>query len=159
MCVLIFVQMRIVVYYLLEDTMRPSLYGVLETCIYVSDLDRTKTFYTEVLGIEVHSELEGRHAFFRIGDSMLMAFVADESRKGKTLPPHGAEGEIHLALRIGRGDLGAWKKRLEERGIAIESEYAWGDRGVSLYFRDPDGNLVELVNAEIWGIGGKTWGY
>jgi len=83
---------------------------------------------------------------------MLMAFIADESRRGKTLPPHGADGDIHLALKINKEDLYNWKEYLKKHNIDIESEHAWGDRGVSLYFRDPDGNLVELVNPEIWGL-------
>lgn len=132
--------------------MHPQIHGVLETCIYVSDLERTKQFYRDTLGIPVHSELEGRHVFFRIGASMLMAFIAEESRRGKTLPPHGADGDIHFALSIKREDLDGWKEYLHKNNIEIESEYAWGDRGVSLYFRDPDDNLVELVNPEIWGI-------
>jgi catechol 2,3-dioxygenase-like lactoylglutathione lyase family enzyme len=132
--------------------MQPNIYGVLETCIYVSDLGRTKRFYRDILGIAVHSELEGRHVFFRTGSSMLMAFIAEESRRGKTLPAHGAAGSIHLALKIKRDDLDNWKEYLKKNGIAIESEYAWGDKGISLYFRDPDGNLVEFVNPEIWGL-------
>ncbi len=136
--------------------MQPHIHGVLETCIYVSDLERTKRFYRDILGIQVHNELEGRHVFFKTGSSMLMAFIAEESHRGKTLPPHGAEGDIHLALNIKRSDLDAWKVHLQKHNIDIESEYAWGDKGVSLYFRDPDNNLVELVNPEIWGINLKN---
>lgn len=132
--------------------MIPKLEGILETCIYVSDLERTKWFYRDVLGIRVHSELEGRHVFFKVENSMLMAFIAAESRRGRTLPPHGAEGQIHLALKIRREDVDRWREYLQNLNIPIESEYAWGDKGISLYFRDPDGNLVELVNPAIWGI-------
>jgi len=132
--------------------MQPKIHGVLETCIYVSDLEQTKRFYRDILGIQVHSELEGRHVFFKTGSSMLMVFIAQESRRGKTLPPHGADGDIHLALKINRDDLQQWKEYLKKNNITIESEHAWGDRGISLYFRDPDGNLVELVNPDIWGI-------
>jgi len=132
--------------------MQPQLHGVLETCIYVADLERTKQFYRDILGIQVHSELEGRHVFFKTGSSMLMTFIAQESRRGKTLPPHGADGDTHLALKIKRDDFGRWKEYLINNNIRIESEHAWGEKGVSLYFRDPDGNLVELVNPEIWGL-------
>ncbi len=45
-----------------------------------------------------------------------------------------------------------WRARLKACGIAIESEMHWPAGGRSLYFRDPDGNLVELVTPGIWPI-------
>jgi len=46
--------------------------------------------------------------------------------------------------------LEAWEKHLEENGIAIESKVRWERGGQSLYFRDPDGNLVELATPGLW---------
>jgi hypothetical protein len=44
--------------------------------------------------------------------------------------------------------IGDWAFR---KAIAIEKEVEWPRRGVSLYFRDPAGNLVELVTPGFWG--------
>lgn len=46
----------------------------------------------------------------------------------------------------------AWRERLVARGIAIESEATWGRGGRSLYLRDPDGHLLELITPGIWPI-------
>jgi len=41
---------------------------------------------------------------------------------------------------------------LREHGIAIESTITWPRGGTSIYFRDPDGHLLELVTPGIWDI-------
>jgi len=128
----------------------PSVLGVLETCIYVQDLDLTEKFYDQVLGLRVVGKDAGRDVFFRVAPgSLLLAFRAEATRKGGVLPPHGAEGETHLALTIPPEELVAWKEHLARHGVEVELEYQW-PRGISLYFRDPDRNLVELVSADIW---------
>jgi catechol 2,3-dioxygenase-like lactoylglutathione lyase family enzyme len=39
---------------------------------------------------------------------------------------------------------------LRTQGVAIESETHWARGGRSLYFRDPEGHLLELVTPGIW---------
>jgi catechol 2,3-dioxygenase-like lactoylglutathione lyase family enzyme len=41
---------------------------------------------------------------------------------------------------------------LQERGIAIESAVDWPRGGRSLYFRDPDRHLLELITPGCWSI-------
>ena len=43
-----------------------------------------------------------------------------------------------------------WETRLGEKGIAIEGRTQWARGGQSLYFRDPDGHLLELATPGIW---------
>jgi catechol 2,3-dioxygenase-like lactoylglutathione lyase family enzyme len=47
-------------------------------------------------------------------------------------------------------DYDRWRTRLRQQGIAIESETAWDRGGRSVYFRDPDKHLVELVTPGSW---------
>ncbi len=59
-----------------------------------------------------------------------------------------------VAIR-GREPLVCWlptSARLQEHGIAIESRVRWELGGESLYFRDPDQNVVELATPGIWPI-------
>ena len=131
--------------------MRPL--RVLESCLYVDDLEAAVRFYGEALGLEMVSRVEGRHAFFRCGESMVLLFdparteVADAG-----VPPHGARGPGHLAFAVAEGDLPRWRDALERSGVAIEAEIEWPRGGRSLYLRDPDGNSVELATASIWGL-------
>jgi len=71
---------------------------------------------------------------------------------GGLIPPHDGHGPLHIAFAIACDDYAPWKARLISKGVAIESETQWDRGGRSLYFRDPDGNLDELVTPGIWPI-------
>ena len=127
--------------------------GVVETGIYVDDLDRAEAFYAGVLGLPVLSKEPGRHVFFRVGDAgVLLAFNPDATLRGDLLPAHGARGPGHFALGIRAAALDGWRDRLTEQGVVIEKEVSWPRGGRSLYFRDPAGNSVELITPGLWGL-------
>jgi catechol 2,3-dioxygenase-like lactoylglutathione lyase family enzyme len=142
--------------------MQPS--GILESAIYADDLDAAEDFYTLVMGLERVAKVEGRHVFFRCGDSVLLVFNPAETTKqpqpGAKLPvpPHGAQGEGHLCFRASAGEIEDWKARLVSQGVAIEADFHWppqGDEpkgGRSIYFRDPAGNSIEFAEPRIWGL-------
>jgi catechol 2,3-dioxygenase-like lactoylglutathione lyase family enzyme len=126
---------------------------VVETGIYVDDLDRAEAFYRDVLGLAVLGREAGRHVFFRVGaGSVLLAFNAAATLRGDQLPAHGARGPGHFALGIPAGSLEEWKQRLAAYGVAVEQEVAWPRGGRSIYFRDPAGNSVELLTPGLWGL-------
>jgi catechol 2,3-dioxygenase-like lactoylglutathione lyase family enzyme len=61
-------------------------------------------------------------------------------------------GRNHLAFAISASELNPWKDYLAGKGIAIESCVHWPMGGISIYFRDPDDNLVELGTPGLWPI-------
>jgi len=127
--------------------------AVVETGVYVDDLEEAERFYGEILGLATIAKEAGRHCFFRVGGrSVLLIFWAESTLKGDQLPPHGATGAGHFALGIGAQDLDDWRKHLEDHGVAIEHEETWRRGGHSIYFRDPAGNSVELVTPGLWGL-------
>ena len=127
--------------------------GVVETGIYVDDLDRAEAFYRDVLGLVVIGKEPGRHVFFRVGQrNVLLAFLPTATIKGDMLPGHGAQGPGHFALGITAVDLNAWRQRLVNHGVVIEKEMHWPRGGNSLYFRDPAGNSLELITPGLWGL-------
>ena len=127
--------------------------AVVETALYVDDLQATEAFYGTILGLRVIGKEPGRHVFFQVGDaSVLLAFLAEATRKGDLLPAHGATGPGHFALGIEAEALDAWRKLLHGHGVSIEKEVEWPRGGKSLYFRDPAGNSVELVTPGVWGL-------
>ena len=134
--------------------------GVLESCLYATDLDAAERFYAGTLGLEAFAREPGRHLFFRCGDAVFLLFNPDRTSTaagevgGVPVPPHGARGAGHVAFRVPAAALEAWRDRLARAGVAIEAEIAWPRGGRSLYVRDPAGNSVELGTAAIWGLHG-----
>lgn len=127
----------------------PRITGILETVLYVSDIDRAELFYRDVMALRPIGKEPGRHAFFRVGSGVLLLFRAERTRRSASVPPHGADGEIHVCFTVAPEEYEAWKTRIRDRGIAIAQEIEW-PAGRSFYFRDPDGNLLELASADIW---------
>jgi catechol 2,3-dioxygenase-like lactoylglutathione lyase family enzyme len=134
-----------------------SPHGVLETSLYISDLDRAVKFYRAVLGLRLIQDKYfegGRGAALQVGSgpSVLLLFRADLTMQGEMLLPHGTIGAGHMAFRIEPEEIPAWRERLHKHGVAIEQEFAFGDNPPSIYFRDPDGNVLELAVETIWAL-------
>ena len=128
----------------------PPLNGVLETVLYFTDAARTEDFYAGVLGMKLLAkDQEGRNLFFRAGGSVFLMFDAAATERVGSLPPHGARGEMHTCFLVPEESYEPWKAHLRSRGVEIIQEVTW-PRGLSFYFRDPDGNLLEIANADIW---------
>ena len=133
----------------------PPISGVLETGVYVDDLKRARAFYEAVLGLSPMLADERFCAYDAGPGSVLLLF-----KRGATLepvrmaegviPPHDGHGPLHYALAIPAPSLELWVQHLEAEGVAIESRVDWKGGGVSLYFRDPDQNLVELATPGLW---------
>jgi catechol 2,3-dioxygenase-like lactoylglutathione lyase family enzyme len=122
----------------------------LDHCVIaVSDWERSKAFYREVLGGELVELSYGRVAF-RFGQQQL-----NVHGPGSTPYPRAAD-----PVRPGNSDLCfVWPGSSEEavahlaaHGVAVEEgpverQGALGT-GTSVYFRDPDGSLLELIAYE-----------
>jgi catechol 2,3-dioxygenase-like lactoylglutathione lyase family enzyme len=139
--------------------MKPA--RILESALYVDDLDRSEAFYRDVLGLSVLTKVEGRHVFFRCGDGVLLLFDPSKTVQAPApdarlpVPPHGAGGDGHLCFGATEREIEQWKKRLAAAGVAIEADFEWPQGGRSIYFRDPAGNSIEFANPRIWGIPGR----
>ena len=141
-----------------DDTMmRPKIGGVLETALYVEDVDRSKQFYQSVFGFEdIGSDarlcalsVEGKQVLLLIqrGSS-----VEPHQSSGGVIPGSDSSGTSHLTSSITAAEPAAWEKWLAENGVAVESRVRWERGGTSLYFRDPGGHLVEVATPGLWSI-------
>jgi catechol 2,3-dioxygenase-like lactoylglutathione lyase family enzyme len=133
----------------------PTLNAILETALYVDDLARAKDFYEGSLGLEILRADHRMCAFDVGGRSVLLLFQRGASAQtmtvpGGTIPPHDGHGPLHMAFAISADELPSWEEKLEKSGIAIEGRTTWQRGGVSLYFRDPDGHLLELATPGLW---------
>ncbi len=133
----------------------PALNGVLETSLYVDDLDRSSHFYQDVFGL---TPMPGdvRIRAYSVGDRIvLLLFKRGASNcftplPAGTLGPHDGHGPLHFAFAISSEELTAWEEHLCPHQITIETRIRWPRGGTSLYFRDPDNNLVELATPGLW---------
>jgi catechol 2,3-dioxygenase-like lactoylglutathione lyase family enzyme len=125
---------------------------VYETVVYAPDVQRTTAFYRDILHLRQIDGPDEHSAALRFGDAAVLLIFdpARSSTAGRGVPAHGAHGAGHVAFAVGPGELVGWRRRLSELGVPLEQEQRWGERGESLYFRDPAGNSVELVQGEIW---------
>lgn len=122
---------------------------VIETCLYVEDVERAAAWYVDVLGLERVAGSPPRDVFLKAGDTMLLLFQPEETTKTADVPSHGARGVQHIALGV--EDVEPWRERLADRGVMITAEASFG-AGHSLYFDDLDGNVVELVGRGTWPV-------
>lgn len=119
-----------------------------ETCIYATDLEAVRVFYTQTLGLVEISYLPGKHVFFRAGTSVLLCFHPTDSIAKKSPPPHAVQGPYHFAFEV--EDYEAAKGELAAHGVQVIDTVIWNGGQESCYFNDPAGNVVELVPSGIW---------
>src|SRR5437899_114180 len=136
----------------------PGTNGVLETALYVDNLQAAERFYGEVLGLPKIFTVPGRQLVYRCEDSVLLVFDPAHTEKnqmminGGTIPLHGARGAGHMAFRVSKEQLNLWREHLRAKGVAIESEVPWPNGAHSIYFRDPAGNSLELATPDMWNV-------
>jgi catechol 2,3-dioxygenase-like lactoylglutathione lyase family enzyme len=139
----------------METQRLPS--AILETCLHVADLARSREFYANLFGYPAMKS-DDRFCAFSIEDrQVLILFQRGSDPAGTSLPfgfipPHGTTGSAHVGFSIPKESLTAWRARLIEQGVAVESSFTWPNGGTSIYFRDPDGHLLELLTPGVWPI-------
>lgn len=134
---------------------RPSLTGLVETCLYVTDVEKSRDFYVDLFGFEAVGG-DSRFQPLMVGPGQLLILF----RQGGTpdaipvanghIPPHDGGGPQHFAFGVPEAAFDDWKAFLAGKGIEIESTIDWPQGGRSLYFRDPDQLVVELVTPGLW---------
>ena len=135
----------------------PTLNGVLETALYVDDMARARRFYEEILDLAPIYE-DTRLCAYEAGTrSVLLLFQRGSSTEtvtmpGGTIPPHDGSGPLHVAFAISASELPDWEECLRLHNVPIEGRTDWRRGGHSLYFRDPDGNLLELATPGLWTV-------
>ena len=139
----------------MPDDAAPPLGGVLETSLYVDDMPRARAFYEGVMGLAPMVR-DDRLVAYPLGPaSVLLLFkrgstLSPVTLPGGVLPTHDGSGPLHAAFAMDARHLDAWARRLEASDVPIVSRIDWPKGGVSLYFHDPDGHLLELATPGLW---------
>jgi catechol 2,3-dioxygenase-like lactoylglutathione lyase family enzyme len=110
----------------------------------VADLDRAERFYTETFGLPVKRRLPGVVILDFHGRSFNLL-----ERKARPPADPGAiarpTGRTHLAFLVSSADFAAARQRFAAAAVPTHPVIDWGDHD-GLYFLDPDGNLLELID-------------
>ena len=117
----------------------------------VADIEATVVFYRDVLGMRVEafepSGGGGKRLEICFGDQKINLHPSDDPYLPHAKYPQPGSADFCLISELPLAD---WQERLEATGIAIEGGPVrrTGATGpiLSIYLRDPDGNLVEISN-------------
>lgn len=110
----------------------------------VADLDRSLSFYRDLLGFQVTARMGDSAVFLSAGGYHHHIGLNTWAGKGVPPAPHGYAGMYHVAfLYPTRKELAVVVRRLVDAGYVLDGA---SDHGVSeaIYLTDPDGNGVEL---------------
>ena len=136
--------------------------GMFEVQLVVVDLPAMAAFYRDRLGLPVSLDDPARgRMHFRLGRGQLILATAEREpdsspdwpglpppllgasdRRGTTPPAHGP---IHFALEVPETQLVRAGEDLRAVGLDVRGPFRWPGGQRSVYFHDPEGNVVELI--------------
>jgi catechol 2,3-dioxygenase-like lactoylglutathione lyase family enzyme len=117
------------------------------TVIFVRDMPAMRRFYEDILRFPLSRELSPGWIEYRVGGNTLA--LAKPSRTAADAPTPGGSASLQLAFKVSAPAVDQCADELVRQGVDLLSpptDQAFGHR--TLFFRDPDGNLLELF-AEI----------
>ena len=134
------------------ENARPTHSGLRHLALNVRDLDAMKRFYQDLLGFVVEWEPDADNTYLTSGTDNLALHRSTSLTTPSTSPPTTAPpaplGALdHLGLIVPNAeDVDRWAAFLEARGVAIAAQpRTHRDGARSCYFRDPDGNSVQIM--------------
>lgn len=121
---------------------RPTHRGLRHLALNVQHLDEMKRFYTDVLGFAVEWEPDPDNVYLSSGVDNLALHRAPAPASAVLSSPLD-----HLGLIVTTpDDVDRWAAFLESRGLALDAKpRTHRDGARSCYFRDPDGNKVQII--------------
>jgi catechol 2,3-dioxygenase-like lactoylglutathione lyase family enzyme len=121
---------------------RPSHAGLRHLAINARDLAAMKRFYVDLLGFTVEWEPDPDNVYLSSGIDNLALHRAE----GLVAGARSALDHLGLIVR-NPDDVDRWASFLESRGVTIEAKpRTHRDGARSCYFRDPDGNTVQIIH-------------
>jgi catechol 2,3-dioxygenase-like lactoylglutathione lyase family enzyme len=118
--------------------------------LVVRDIDRSRVFYTDVVGAELYREYGGTSAVLRFMGNWLLLVTGGEPTEDKptvTFASPADPDRVDHQMIIGVPDCRAAYETLRSRGAEFLTppvDHGWE---VRCFFRDPDGHLIELSEA------------
>jgi catechol 2,3-dioxygenase-like lactoylglutathione lyase family enzyme len=115
----------------------------LQTIILTSRLTEAERFYTDVLGLQLRRHSNGNLIFDVGGSDLTLGRVPSTQPSEHTVAGFAVQDLDEAMIELARHGI-TWERfpgcRHDERGVVITTD---GDRVV--WFRDPDGNIISIV--------------
>ena len=124
----------------------PRVTGISELVLEVSDLERARRFYRDVLGFEetLYGEGAAGRYWYLIGETARLGLWTEQV--GLAGGRGGAH--VHYAFHVADPEIDRLKSRIEEAGGGVEGPIQLGP-GRAIYVTDPDGNVVEFWSQDM----------
>jgi len=121
---------------------RPTHAGLRHLALNARDLERMTRFYVDVLGFAIEWAPDPDNIYLSSGRDNLALHRASRE------PASGAQTLDHLGIIVrSADDVDRWADFLEDRGVALDAKpKTHRDGARSCYFRDPDGNMVQIIH-------------
>lgn len=142
--------------------MPPKLGQVVETVLYTSDAGKLSQWYKDALGLEPYIEMLPALAGFQLpNNTLLLMFSRDKITEDRPIkdagmiPRHGCDLGLgqHISFACsGAEELDEWEKHLKGKGIEVISHMKWERGGRSIYFKDWEGHVLEIMTRGVWAV-------
>jgi catechol 2,3-dioxygenase-like lactoylglutathione lyase family enzyme len=119
--------------------------------LVVSDVDRSRRFYADVLGAEIYREYGGTSIVLRFLGNWLLLVTGGEPTEDKPTVTFAAPSDpdrVSHAFTIRVPDCRGAYESLRARGAEFLTPPVESDWEVRAFFRDPDGHLFEISEAK-----------
>jgi len=112
--------------------------------VEVSDIERARRFYCDLLGVAFLQSLASHGLVLRCGERNVALHLNPRMRPAPVEIIENPLGKAHHAFRVSPEDFDNALESFARGGVPSHGPVDWGDHDC-LYFLDPDGNLLELV--------------
>ncbi|KAJ4171566.1 hypothetical protein NW754_013335 [Fusarium falciforme] len=140
--------------------MPPRLGQIVETILYTSSVPSLVAWYKDVFSITPFESNEALAGFSLPNDSILLLFdrsaiTEDRHPPGGTIPKHGCPTGLgqHIAFACnGKEELKEWEEHFKVKGVEIIGRMEWERGGSSVYVKDWEGHVIEVMTRNIWQV-------
>lgn len=125
---------------------RPPHAGLRHLALNVQHLEEMKRFYVELLGFTIEWEPDVDNVYLSSGIDNLAFHRVSTSPPAASEAVAGALDHLGVIVRLAE-DVDRWAAFLESRGVTLDARpRTHRDGARSCYFRDPDGNKVQVIH-------------
>jgi catechol 2,3-dioxygenase-like lactoylglutathione lyase family enzyme len=122
-----------------------------ESHITVKNLRKAISFYQDLLGMRTQSYVKGKHAVFLAGSTMLVCHLVVAAEEGSELSWHLQYPNQHIVLESKEGEYETNREALVDSGLELVDEGVRESGRRMFFVNDPDGNLIEITENNVWG--------